>query len=98
MSGTGHKRVASKDNLISSLKKRRSAAGKKQPPKTKVASGVSVANLTADELAWKEVIPPDRLDDAEGFFGLEENDDVDVVRDVTGKQARFRVWLSTTPS
>lgn len=91
MSRTGRKRVASKENLTSPPKKRKLTAGRKKLPKTKVLSGVSVANLTADELAWKEVDPPGRLDDAEGFLGLEEIDDVDVVRDVTGKQARFRV-------
>ena len=34
-----------------------------------------------DDLAWKEVSLPARLEDAEGFFGLEEIDDVEVVRD-----------------
>ena len=34
-----------------------------------------------DELAWKEVSMPDRLDDVEGFFGLEEVGNVGVVRD-----------------
>ncbi|KAI4143989.1 MAG: hypothetical protein LQ340_006812, partial [Diploschistes diacapsis] len=34
-----------------------------------------------DDLAWKEVSLPDRLEDAEGFFGLEEIDHVEVIRD-----------------
>ncbi|KAL2354894.1 P-loop containing nucleoside triphosphate hydrolase protein [Cryomyces antarcticus] len=34
-----------------------------------------------DELQWNEVAMPDRLDDFEGFFGLEEIDNVDVVRE-----------------
>ncbi|KAF2269669.1 DEAD-domain-containing protein, partial [Lojkania enalia] len=39
-----------------------------------------------DDLHWKEVTMPDRLDDFEGFYGLEEIDDVEVVRDEkTGK-------------
>ncbi|TKA26777.1 hypothetical protein B0A50_04223 [Salinomyces thailandicus] len=39
-----------------------------------------------DELAWKDVSMPDRMDDYEGFFGLEEVDDVDVLKDdTTGK-------------
>ena len=42
-----------------------------------------------DELAWKEVPLPDRLDDAEGFFGLDEIEDVKVVRD--GDQVHFMV-------
>ncbi|EMC99448.1 hypothetical protein BAUCODRAFT_29794 [Baudoinia panamericana UAMH 10762] len=35
----------------------------------------------ADGLVWKEVKLPDRLENYEGFFGLEEVDDVEVVRD-----------------
>ncbi|KAF4543230.1 ATP-dependent RNA helicase mak5 [Lasiodiplodia theobromae] len=34
-----------------------------------------------ENLQWKEVDMPDRLGDFEGFFGLEEIDDVDVVRE-----------------
>ncbi|GME56364.1 ATP-dependent RNA helicase mak5 [Neofusicoccum parvum] len=34
-----------------------------------------------ESLAWKEVEMPDRLDDFEGFYGLEEIDDIDVVRE-----------------
>ena len=36
-----------------------------------------------EDLAWKDVSLPDRLEDYEGFFGLEEVDDVDVIRDPT---------------
>jgi ATP-dependent RNA helicase DDX24/MAK5 len=34
-----------------------------------------------DGLPWSEVQLPDMFDDAEGFFGLEEVEGVDVVRD-----------------
>ncbi|KAL1621966.1 ATP-dependent RNA helicase [Neofusicoccum ribis] len=34
-----------------------------------------------ENLAWEEVEMPDRLDDFEGFYGLEEIDDIDVVRE-----------------
>jgi ATP-dependent RNA helicase DDX24/MAK5 len=37
--------------------------------------------VRGDSLKWKTVSLPDRLDDAEGFYELEEIDDVDVVRD-----------------
>ncbi|KAJ6261187.1 ATP-dependent RNA helicase MAK5 [Drechslerella dactyloides] len=37
--------------------------------------------VTADSLGWRKVEMPDRLDDVEGFFGLEEIDDVQVVND-----------------
>ncbi|KAL2012368.1 hypothetical protein VTN00DRAFT_5086 [Thermoascus crustaceus] len=44
-----------------------------------------------DELDWKAVSLPDRLDDAEGFFGLEEIEGVDIVRPEDGKgQVKFK--------
>ncbi|KAI6891594.1 P-loop containing nucleoside triphosphate hydrolase protein [Hortaea werneckii] len=40
----------------------------------------------ADDLAWRDVAMPDRMVNYEGFFGLEEVDDVEVVKDEkTGK-------------
>ncbi|QSZ36267.1 hypothetical protein DSL72_007393 [Monilinia vaccinii-corymbosi] len=45
---------------------------KKDAPKKKVA---------VDSLPWNEVKMPDMFEDAEGFYGLEEVDDVEVVRD-----------------
>lgn len=37
--------------------------------------------VDANTLAWKSASLPDRMDDYEGFFGLEEIDDVEVHRD-----------------
>ncbi|KAJ6279136.1 P-loop containing nucleoside triphosphate hydrolase protein [Bipolaris maydis] len=38
-----------------------------------------------NELGWKAVSMPDRFEDTEGFYGLEEIDDVEIVKDpVTG--------------
>jgi ATP-dependent RNA helicase DDX24/MAK5 len=37
--------------------------------------------IRIDDLSWKAVSMPDRLEDFEGFYGLEEIDDVEVVRD-----------------
>ncbi|ORY00152.1 P-loop containing nucleoside triphosphate hydrolase protein [Clohesyomyces aquaticus] len=54
-----------------------SVASKPTPKRQKVV---------LEELQWKEVTMPDRLEDFEGFYGLEEIDDVDVVKDeATGK-------------
>ncbi|KAF8545517.1 P-loop containing nucleoside triphosphate hydrolase protein [Trichophaea hybrida] len=50
----------------------------------------SQSKLFLDELAWKEVAMPDRLDDVEGFFGLEEVDGVDVVG-VEGGKIEFKL-------
>lgn len=48
--------------------------------------------VALDNLAWKEVTLPEQLEDAEGFFGLEEIDDVEVVRDEGVVQ--YRVGMS----
>ncbi|EME50118.1 hypothetical protein DOTSEDRAFT_165107 [Dothistroma septosporum NZE10] len=37
-----------------------------------------------NSLSWKQVSLPDRMEDFEGFFGLEEIEDVDVVRHESG--------------
>lgn len=44
-----------------------------------------------DDLNWKEVALPDRLDNFEGFFGLEEIEGVDIVRPQGNGQLRFKV-------
>ena len=45
-----------------------------------------------DDLAWKPVALPDTLDDAEGFFGLEEADDVEIMRGGrSGEELQYRV-------
>ena len=46
--------------------------------------------LKSDQLRWTEAALPDRLEDAEGFFGLEEIDDVEVIKDASGKNVLFR--------
>ncbi|KAN0078988.1 P-loop containing nucleoside triphosphate hydrolase protein [Elaphomyces granulatus] len=43
-----------------------------------------------DELNWKKVQLPDRLDDAGGFFGLEEIEGVEVVRPKGKGQIKFK--------
>lgn len=39
-----------------------------------------IGAVSLDKLSWNQVAV-DRLEDAEGFFGLEELSDIDVVRD-----------------
>lgn len=48
------------------------------------------AFVRADGLNWKTAILPKHLEDAEGFYGLEEIDDVEVVRDGIDSSVRFR--------
>ncbi|KIW95978.1 uncharacterized protein Z519_03044 [Cladophialophora bantiana CBS 173.52] len=58
-----------------------------QSTKRRVYSGPAVRG---DALKWKTVPLPKRLEDAEGFFGLEEIEDVDVVRDETTHHVMFQ--------
>ena len=47
-----------------------------------------------DELPWNQVAV-DRLEDAEGFFGLEELSDVDVVKNPTLGKVEYKVCKQT---
>lgn len=48
---------------------------------TKGSKSKSWKPAKLDSLDWREVTMPDRLDDVEGFMGLEEVDDVQVISD-----------------
>ncbi|KAK7538894.1 P-loop containing nucleoside triphosphate hydrolase protein [Phyllosticta citricarpa] len=75
MKSRKRQKVESKgDNAVSAPKSAPAAKGK----------------VRLDTLDWKEVEMPDRLDDFEGFFGLEEIDDVDVVRQDDGRVSFMR--------
>ncbi|PSK33614.1 ATP-dependent RNA helicase mak5 [Elsinoe australis] len=51
-------------------------------PSEKPKQGKSASkNLRLEDLKWKDIEMPDKLDDYEGFFGLEEIDDVDIIKD-----------------
>ncbi|KAF1953797.1 DEAD-domain-containing protein, partial [Byssothecium circinans] len=50
--------------------------------------------IRLDELQWKGVSMPDRLEDFEGFYGLDEIDDVEVVRDDATGQISFATTKS----
>lgn len=51
-----------------------------------------------DQLDWQTVTLPDRLEDAEGFYELEEIDGVDIVKEVGNGQIRFKVELPNSIS
>lgn len=65
-------RPTPKGNQQSTKRQKIEVAKKDEAPKRQVA---------ADSLPWNEVAMPDMFEDAEGFFGLEEVDGVDVVRE-----------------
>lgn len=47
--------------------------------------------VSLDALSWTEVVLPDRFEDAEGFFGLEEIENVEVIRDTNLGTLEYRV-------
>ena len=47
--------------------------------------------VNVDELDWKSVALPDRLEDAEGFLGLEEIEGVDIVKPQGNRRVKFKV-------
>jgi ATP-dependent RNA helicase DDX24/MAK5 len=71
------------------VRKRQKLDGTTNPPPVQKSKPTKRGHdVRLDELQWKEVPMPDRLDDFEGFFGLEEIEDVDVIRDAeTGKMS-----------
>lgn len=65
---------------------------KRQASSDKVGSSRS-GPVKGQDLRWKEVAVSKRLDDAEGFYGLEELSDVEVVQDADGRGVSFRPLL-----
>ncbi|EEP76408.1 conserved hypothetical protein [Uncinocarpus reesii 1704] len=50
--------------------------------------------VSVDQLDWKTVTLPDRIDDAEGFYGLEEIEGVDIIRPTGGGEIKFKASKS----
>ena len=82
-------------------KRRRPEAVQKSRKKTKIELKSSTANgsegfggkvVSLNQLKWTEVALPDQFEDAEGFYGLEEIEDVEVVRE--GAKVQFKVRTS----
>ncbi|OQD81034.1 hypothetical protein PENANT_c030G11641 [Penicillium antarcticum] len=65
---------------------------KKRKKSTKADAAEEDANVFVgvEDLNWKEVALPDRMEDAEGFFGLEEIDGVDIIKGSSGGEIQFR--------
>ena len=66
--------------LLKSKRPRESGIGLPARKKVKVI---------VDDLQWKEIDVPERLEDAEGFFGLEEIEGVDIRRHENGETVDY---------
>ncbi|KAI9800915.1 MAG: ATP-dependent RNA helicase [Piccolia ochrophora] len=82
-------------------KKRSTFSGKRKSPST--SNGVrskpkrSGQVVSLDTLQWKDVPMPDVMEDYEGFFGLEEVDNVEVSRSGEHRGAEYRVMTKNSP-
>lgn len=82
---------------MSGKRKRSGSNGETKKPHRRKARRASFKTKPAverqavpqDQLQWQEVAIPETLEDAEGFYGLEEIDDVEVER--TGKNILYKV-------
>lgn len=83
----GQKRGRDSRAQAQESKKRKKAA--KSGPTSDDTAWDGVVGL--DDLNWNEVALPDRMEDAGGFFGLEEIDGVDVVRPQGNGEVQFKV-------
>ena len=54
-----------------------------------------IRKFAVDSLKWKSTLIPDHLDDYEGFYGLEEVDGVEVVRDKSTGKISFEATQAT---
>ena len=71
--------------------RKRKRAQEAHPQKQRKGPGSAGVNA----LPWSEVSVPDNLDDAEGFFGLEELADVEIAKDQKTGQVEYRVGEGT---
>ena len=70
-----------------SRKRQKQESGNRRSIRTSATQSASL-----DALPWQEVVFPENgFDNAEGFFGLEELSDVDIIRDPTIGKVEFRV-------
>ncbi|EXJ89503.1 hypothetical protein A1O3_02570 [Capronia epimyces CBS 606.96] len=69
---------------------------KQKPPQSTLSPETGCQPFHLDALKWRPVPLPGRLEDAEGFYELEEIEDVEVVRDTTGHQVILRPKSAST--
>ncbi|KXJ88546.1 P-loop containing nucleoside triphosphate hydrolase protein [Microdochium bolleyi] len=87
----GNKKRKAAPNGAAGLDKKR----KTQATSAKAAAKKARRTVGVDSLKWSKAILPDMTNDAEGFFGLEEIDDVEVIRHKDNR-VEFRALESAT--
>ncbi|KAJ1328093.1 ATP-dependent RNA helicase DDX24/MAK5 [Microdochium nivale] len=87
----GNKKRKAAPNGTAGLDKKR----KTQTTSSKAAAKKARRTVSADSLQWRKATIPDMTNDAEGFFGLEEIDDVEIIRH-SDNRVEFRALESAT--
>jgi ATP-dependent RNA helicase DDX24/MAK5 len=75
-------------------KRRKIEPSKKSQKPAKVVAPVK-KTVRLDELGWQSVDIPEQLDDYEGFFGLEEVEGVEVVKDEKSGRVEYKAAASS---
>ncbi|KAI9790993.1 MAG: ATP-dependent RNA helicase [Peltula sp. TS41687] len=83
------RRLESEKDSSKSRKKHKVKQGQTKDALVKVSAKSARRPVALEELDWKTVPLPDQLEDAEGFFGLEEVEDVDVVHNPESGQVEY---------
>ncbi|KAI1662029.1 ATP-dependent RNA helicase MAK5 [Daldinia decipiens] len=68
---------------------------KARQPTGKSTQAKAKKRITADSLRWRKAKLPDMFNDSEGFYGLEEVDDVEVIRN-SNNTVEFRAVVHST--
>ncbi|KAI9873581.1 MAG: ATP-dependent RNA helicase [Pleopsidium flavum] len=89
MAPTQKKRVRDEESRPHNSRKRQKSNGNRDGSSSRTASNNPGKVVSIDELNWSEVTLPDRFEDAEGFFGLEEIEGVQVVRPEGGEKVQY---------
>ena len=94
----GKKRLPSKVAAMKARKRQKLESAQKGQAKNAdtLASKVS-SKVRLDELEWTGVQMPEKFDDFEGFYGLEEIDDVDVVKDAKSGLVSYHAVVKDKP-
>lgn len=86
MSPINKKRKVADENHKSGMRLRPDSKGA-----ASAQSGAKKTVTSLETLPWTQVPIPDRFEDAEGFFGLEEIEDVEIVRNEKLGKLEYRV-------
>ncbi|KAI9759585.1 MAG: hypothetical protein M4579_002251 [Chaenotheca gracillima] len=98
MAQSGKKRAPANDQVDPGSNKRRKGPQKNPAVKSNGQKNDAAGQaVSLDQLQWQSVSLPDHMEDVEGFFGLEEIDDIDVRRDAEKGTVQYQISSKQAP-